>query len=198
MPEIDRALLMRNAAAMEKAAPLFTQVNLTWGKIEHFLRQQGVLQPVSIRAFSECDDQDVERGAHHLGVQKAGGSWRICTALEIYDFDERLKWEPITEAPSENRIRMLEFVPELFTAVVRGNEAFVASIEDAVNRSERILSELGLISESPAAPEAVRQSKGGEVNLYSSPLLKRNDLAAAKQAAKMKGKGGGMSGRPAK
>jgi hypothetical protein len=144
----DSALRNRNKEIIQKATPLFDQLNESWEKIESFFRAQGILQScyISYDQFGDWPqpDQFNAYGEELLGIEKHKGKWRICFAQLDYGSGEISGWTPVTEGSTEIRILLLDHVGKLFEMLVESNEKFVPEIEQAVAKSHSVLKALGI------------------------------------------------------
>ena len=144
MAKADSALSTRNEAAVKAANPLFGELNNTWEKIEDFFRKQGVLRPVETTLWTftmEMSPHAEDVGEYQIGIQKFKGKWRICFGTCYYQ-NPGTDWQPITECPTDRRIELLDYVDRLYEALVKSNETYVPELEEAVQKSKKILCDL--------------------------------------------------------
>lgn len=139
----------RNSTTIDRAEPMFAQVNSNWEKVESYLKAKGVLHSVE-HSFGQlekwldpgtCDTF----GDRLIGIQRVKGKWRVCYGTFYYcDPNGETDWTPITECSMEIRIELLEHVPKLFEALVVANEKYIPTLEKAVEKSNEVLKNLGI------------------------------------------------------
>lgn len=179
MSEIEAALIERNRTAIGKAGPLFEKLNGSWERIEAFFRKQGILRPTQITVEYLYDARhnppNEAYGGSLLGIERINGAWRVCVGNEHYDYpDDSVNWIPISDAPTDVRLRMLEKIPDLFAKLTKSNEEYLSEIERGVVRAESIVTQLFEIakpgaSAAPVAPGPKTSQK---------PLLRRKKRVA--------------------
>ncbi|TXH16359.1 MAG: hypothetical protein E6R03_05600 [Hyphomicrobiaceae bacterium] len=139
MPVIPDPLDKRNKVAIEEAKPLYDRINKVWEKAEESFRKKGILAPVE---YAYTDD---DSGSYSIGLQKFSGKWRICIGYFHYsDPEQSTNWSLMTDAPIEDRVHCLQYLKNLYEALVKTNEELVPKLRKAAEDAEEVLRKLGI------------------------------------------------------
>jgi len=120
----------------------YDQLNDLWLRAEKELAKFHI--PRAAEFCYQCYDDHGFEGEllrEYLGVRKIKGKWRIClgsfrreTADETSD-----QWTPITDCSAETRVWAVEYLPQLWEAVVKSAESFIPEVDEAIDKLRKAL-----------------------------------------------------------
>lgn len=117
---------------------LFTRydhLNALWQKAEEQLAKMHIPLPVEHKYGEYCEDwRDASTVIYEcLGMQKFAGKWRICYGrYHLLSEDTPDEWTPICECSARVRVRAAKHIPGLREAIVKSAEAFVPTVDEAI------------------------------------------------------------------